>query len=232
MKNTQQIELTVTPRHTGKHNSRAARRASQVPAVLYGPGVTNSNLLLDALTVTKYSGRKFESTIFRLKSDDSALNNKAVLLKAIQTHPVSRRPVHVDCYAVDMSKPIRVKIELRLEGKPIGLTEGGLLQAVLRELEIECLPTAIPEFITVDVSNLGVGDSLHVYDLKPGEGIRVITLANQTIATCNVAAEEAPAAAAPVAAEGAAPAAGAAAPAAGAAAAAPAAGAKGAPAKK
>ncbi len=221
MKSTEQIMLTVTPRQTGKHNSRAFRRSEKIPVVLYGPSVKQPHsLLMDELTVTRYAGRKFESTIFRITSTDSAINNLAVLVKAVQVHPVTRRPEHVDLYAVDMTKEIRVRIEIRLEGKPAGLAEGGMLQAIVRELEIECLPTAIPEFIAADVSELGVGDSLHVYDLKLPAGIKVITGSEQTIATVNILAEEVAAPVVTAAVEGAtATAAGAAAPAAGAAAA-------------
>ena len=225
-----QIEIPVTARQTGKHNSRASRVENKVPAVIYGPGRENINLLTDALSVTKYGGRKFESTIFKLKSDDKAINGQAVLFKDVQVHPVTRRPLHVDFYAVDMTKAIRVNIEIRLEGKPIGLADGGLLQAVVREIEVEVLPTQIPEFITADVSNLGVGDSIHVSDLTVPAGVKVITRGEQTLATVTVMAEEVVAPVAAAADAAAAPAAGAAAPAAGAAAA-PAADAK-APAKK
>jgi large subunit ribosomal protein L25 len=213
----QQIEITVSPRQTGKHNSRASRIDQKVPAVIYGAGVENVNLLTDALSVIRYGGRKFESTIFKLKSDDKKLNGQAVLFKDVQVHPVTRRPLHVDFYAVDMTKPIRVNIEVKLEGKPIGLADGGMLQAVVREIEVEVLPTQIPEFLTADVSDLGVGDSLHVSDLKIPQGVKVLTRGEQTICTVVVIAEEvvAPVAAAvdptAPAAAGAAPAAGAAA---------------------
>lgn len=186
-----QTEIPVYSRTTGKHHSRASRIAEKIPAVIYGPKVQNTSLLADELMVRKFGGRKFESTIFKLKSDDSKLNGQAVLFKSVQVHPVSRRPVHVDFYAVDMTKPIRVRVEIRLEGKPIGLAEGGLLQAVVRELEIEVLPTEIPEFVTADVSNLRVGDSLHVSDIAVVPGVKVITRSEQTIATVAVIAEEA-----------------------------------------
>ncbi len=205
-----QTEIPVYARTTGKHHSRASRLVEKVPAVIYGPKVQNTALLADELAVKKYGGRKFESTIFKLKSDDAKLNGQAVLFKQVQVHPVTRRPVHVDFYAVDMTKPIRVRVEIRLEGKPAGLADGGLLQAIARELEIEVLPTAIPDFVTADVSNLGVGDSLHVSDISIPEGVKVITRAEQTIATVSVVSEETvTTTAAP--AEGAVPAAGAAA---------------------
>lgn len=211
----QKIEIPVTMRETGKHNSRQARTSGKVPAVIYGPKTTSINVLADEITVKKYSGSRFESTIFSLKSDDGKLNNIPVILRDVQVHPVTRRPVHVDFYALDMTKPVRVNVGLRVEGKAAGLADGGLLEHTLHYLEIEVLPNDIPEFVVADVSELGLGDALHVSDLKVPAGVRIISLPTLTIATVSVPKEEA---AAPVAAAAApaAGAAGAAAPAAGA----------------
>lgn len=228
MKTSDKINLKVSTRETGKHHSRQNRLKALIPTVLYGPKTKPINLMMDELTVTRYAGRKFESTIFGLQADDAELAKTNVLIKDVQVHPVTRRPQHVDLYAVDMTQAIRVNVGIRFEGKPIGLTEGGLLQILLRELEIECLPTDIPEEFVADVTNLGVGDALHVSDLTAPQGVKIISSQTLTIATVNILAEEA----APVAAAAADPAA-AAAPAAGAPAApgaAPAAAAKAAPA--
>lgn len=227
-----QIELTVEPRTTGKHFSRALRRERQIPAVIYGSGITSSVKVFEG-DVNRYNTRAYENQLFNLKSSDAALNGKVVLMKQVDVHPLTRKPEHVDFYALDLKKNVRVDVEIRVEGKPVGLADGGLLNVVLRTITIECLPTSIPDAFVADVSALGIGDALHVSDLKIPDGVKVITGLEQTIAVVNMAEEEAaPAAAdATAAAAGAAPAAGAAAPAAGAAA--PAAGAKAAePAKK
>lgn len=223
MKN-ERIEIPVSARTTGKHHSRQSRLAGKIPAVVYGPKTEPINVLADELMVRKYQGRRFESTIFTLKSDEKGLGGVAVILRDVQVHPVSRRPVHVDFYAPDMTKPVRVNVEIRLEGKAIGTAEGGLLEHLLRDVEVEVLPLDIPEFISLDVTSMGLGEALHVSDLKAPNGVKVISLPTLTIATVAVMKEEA--AAAPTAA--------AAAPAAGAAAgkAAPAAAAAKAPAKK
>jgi large subunit ribosomal protein L25 len=230
----EKIELLVSDRSIGKANSRASRVAQKIPAVLYGPKHKPVNLLMDELAVTRYGGRKFESTIFVLKSSDTTLNKMNVLFKKVQNHPVNRRPTHVDLYALDMTATIRVNIALRFEGKPTGLADGGMLQTIMREVEVECLPTDIPDEIVADVTHLGVGDALHVSDLKVAGDVKIVSAETLTVATVAVISEEA---ATPVAAvaDAAAPAAGAAAaagakPAAGAKAAAPAAGAKAAPA--
>jgi large subunit ribosomal protein L25 len=227
----QNIELEVRPRVTGKHLSRALRREAKVPAVVYGAKLSPHSIEADLKVVERV--RKLtlhENPIFKLKSADSNLNGVNVLVKALDVHPVTRRPVHLDLFALDMTQAIRVHVQLKFEGKPIGLADGGNFQIVMRDVEVECLPTAIPESLSVDVSNLGVNDSVHIYDLQLPEGVKTISNKDLTIATVVVQAEETPVAA--PAAAAAAPAAGGAAPAAGdAKAAAPAGDAK-APAKK
>lgn len=218
---TQKHDLNVSPRTTGKHFSRASRRDRKVPAIVYG-NIENANVVVEEGAIVKFNTRAYENSLFTLKSEDKKVDGKVALLKDIQVHPVTRRPLHLDIFVLDMTKTVRVHVEIRLEGKAIGLSEGGLLNQVNRQIEVECLPTNIPSFFTMDVSNLGVGQALHVSDLELPEGIKAISSSDMTIAVVNILEEEV---AAPVAA--AAPTEGAAAPAAGAAAtAAPAADAK------
>lgn len=217
----QRIDLNFEAREAGKGNSRTLRSDRRVPAVVYG-AVEPTNLSLKEGDVVRYNVRAYENALFNLKGTGKAAG-KVVLVKKVDVHPLSRRPLHVDLIALDLSKTVRVGVEVRLEGKPIGLSEGGLLNVVLRQIEIECLPTDIPEFFTADVSNLGVGDALHVSDVKIPEAFKVITKLEETLAVVNVAEEEivatpaADAAAAPAAGGAAPAAAGAKAPAAGAA---------------
>jgi large subunit ribosomal protein L25 len=228
----ERIELTVEPRNTGKHFSRGLRKESKIPAVVYG-AAKNTSICLHEKLIKKYNTRAYENALFSLKSDDAALNNKVVLMKDVTVHPVSQKPLHVDFYAIDVNKTIRVFIEIKLEGKPIGLAEGGLLNVVTREVEIECLPTSIPESFVVDISGLGVGQAVHVSDLKLPAGVKMIALGELTVAVVNKEVEKAaaPVSASPEAAA-AVPAGGAKATAGGAkAAAAPTAGAKAAPKK-
>ena len=216
----QRIELTVTPRESGKSANRANRLQKHIPAVIYG-AMKNMNVTLHENDIVKYNTRAYENALFNLKSTDAAANGKVVLMKTVDVHPLTRRPVHVDLFALDLTKTVRIHVEVRLEGKAIGLADGGLLNIVNRQIEIECLPTDIPDSFVADISHLGVGDALHVSDINVGKGIKVISAPDLTIAVVNLAEEEA---ATPVAAAAATDAA---APAAGAkAAAAPAAGAK------
>jgi large subunit ribosomal protein L25 len=212
----ERIELNVENRVPGKATSRGLRRDRKVPAVLYGAKKESLSISLEEGAVLRYRLKALENALFALKSGDTKLNNVVVLMKEVNVHPVTRRPIHVDLLALDLTQMVRVPVEIRLEGKAIGLAEGGLLNQVVHKVEIECLPTDIPTFISVDVSHLGLKDSMHVSDLKLPEGVKAITAGEVTICVVNEADEEV--VAAPTAAAAAAPAAGAAAPAAGAAA--------------
>lgn len=207
----QRIELNVVKRETGRANSRELRVNKMVPAVIYG-AIENTNFSVHVNDILKYNTRAYENALLNLKSDDSKLNGKVALIKSVQVNPLSRRPEHVDFFAIDLNKTVRVSVEIKIEGKAIGIAEGGLLNIVMRSVEVECLPTAIPEFLTLDVSNLGVGESLHASELAMPAGVKLISRPEVTIAA--VVEQEDEVAATPAAA--AAPAAGAAAPAAGA----------------
>ena len=232
----QRIELTVEKREAGRANARSLRVNKMVPGVIYG-ATENVTVQLHVNDVLKYNSRAYENALLNIKSPDAKLNGKVALFKEVVVHPLSRRPEHVDLFALDLTKMVRVSIEVRVEGKAIGIAEGGLLNIVSRQVEIECLPTEIPDFIVVDVTNLGVGDSLHVSDMTIPAGVKMISRPETTIAAVVIQEEEvvaapivdAVAAAAPAAGAKAAP--GAAAPAAAGKAAAPAAAGKAAPAK-
>lgn len=205
MKN--RIDLTVETRETGKHHSRSLRSNRQVPAVIYGAVNAPINVSVLEKDIVKYNTRAYENALYNLKGTGTKADGIVVLLKDVDVHPLSRRPQHVDFFALDLSKAVRVDVEVRLEGKSIGVSEGGLLNIVLRSVEVECLPTEIPEFLVADITDLNIGDALHVSDLKVTGSVKMITGNDQTIAVVSEQEEEA----APVAA--AAPAAAAAAPA-------------------
>ncbi len=207
----QRIDLAVEPREAGKGNSRELRTNKKIPAVIYG-AIKPVNVCLDENTVLKYNTRAYENALFNLKSSIKDANGQVALIKSVDIHPLSRRPTHVDLFALDLKKPVRVAVEVRLEGRPVGLAEGGLLNVVMRSVEVEVLPTDIPDFFIIDISALNVGESVHASDLKLSGSIKLITDEHATIA--GVVTQEDEVVAAPVAAAPAAPAAAAKAPAA------------------
>ncbi len=212
----QRVELTIEARTPGRATARGLRVNKMVPGVIYG-AIENAHVSLHVNDILKYNSRAYENALLNLKSSDSKLNGKVALLKEVFVNPLTRRPEHVDLFALDLTKVVRIFVEVKVEGKALGIAEGGLLNIVTRQLEVECLPTAIPDAIVVDVTNLGIGDSLHVSEITVPDGVKMISRPELTIAAV-VEIEDEIVAVPAAAAAGAAPAAGAAAPAAGAAA--------------
>jgi large subunit ribosomal protein L25 len=200
----QRIELNVEAREAGRATARGLRVNKMVPAVIYG-SLEPVTVSLHVNDVLKYNTRNYENALMNLKSSNSKLNGKIALFKEVVVNPVTRIPEHVDLFALDMTKTVRVSIEIKIEGKAIGLSEGGLLNVVTRQVEVECLPTNIPESIIVDVTNLAMGDSIHAAALKIPDGIKLLSRPELTIVA--VVEQEEEVVAAPVAAAAAAPAA-------------------------
>ena len=186
------LVLNVEPRTTGKHFSRTARKSKKIPTVIYGPKFKNANVFIDEVTVTRYKSRRYESSIFSLSAPENKdLNGIKVLIKNIQMSPLTDRPVHLDLYALDMSSKVRLKVVLQMTGTPQGVKEeGGLLQVVMHDIEVECLPSDIPAVIEADLSALALNESLHVSDLKMPNGVRAVTAGERTVATVTLPEEE------------------------------------------
>ncbi len=213
MANQNTFEINAEARTIGKHHSRGLRRSKQVPAIIYGPKIDNLNVSIFELEAVKYAKSEYDNTIFTLKSSDKKINELKVLKKSSSVHPVTRRPLHIDFYAVDMASKVRVFVEIKFMGKPLGASEGGLAQEVRREVEVECLPADIPKYLEINVESVGLNDVLHVSDLTISEKLRLITSKEEALYTVNLPKEEEVvtpvAAAADAAVAGAAPAAGA-----------------------
>ena len=111
--------FNVVARKPGKGASGKYRKDRMVPAVIYGPKMENKICLIDEIFVLKHSGSKHESSIFQTKSETSDLNSLNVMLKKIDTHPGTSRPIHVDLYALDMTAKIKVNVNIEFEGSPL-----------------------------------------------------------------------------------------------------------------
>jgi large subunit ribosomal protein L25 len=191
MTNKESIEINAKPRTIGKHTSRELRRTQQIPAVIYGPKISNINCSISEIEAVKYGKIRFENTIFTLKSNAKELSGLKVLRKSMTVHPVSRRPIHIDYYAVDMSAVVRVNVPVKFTGKPEGLGSGGLVQEIMHEIEVECLPANIPGEISLDISKLKMGDVLHASDVQLPENVKLITAPHITLVTITqIKAEE------------------------------------------
>lgn len=173
-------ERTTTGGRTGKQ----IRRAGNIPAVLYGRDQSAVHLALEARLLDRaMKSETGRNTILQLESERKDIHGRLVMVRDMQVDRIKRRMLHADLIVVHEGELLRVVVPLVLEGRPIGLLKEGILQQIRRDLEIECLPTKIPSRISVDISALDLGHSLHVADLKLEEGIRPIFTANFTLAT-------------------------------------------------
>ena len=178
------VMLNVEARQVAsKGETGRLRRTGKVPAVFYGPGKIGQPVCVDAREFRmKLDGRE-GSHLIQLLSPAAEINEKTVLLKEVQRHPVTSSPMHIDFYEVDITKPITVTVPLHFIGKAQGVTAGGLLQSLRREVTVECLPREIPEFIQVDVTSLGLHDTVHIADLALPAGVKAVYDTNDAIVT-------------------------------------------------
>ncbi len=123
------------------------------------------------------------SHLIQLDSDAAELKQKMVLLREVQRHPVTHRVLHTDFYEVDLTKKLEVTVPLHFVGKAVGTVDGGILQPIVREVTVLCLPTEIPQFIDIDVTPLGIHDSIHIEDVTLPAGIEVVYDDNFTVVT-------------------------------------------------
>ena len=158
--------LEAVKRNTfGRNEAGRLRRAGQIPAVLYGGGGEGTALAVDPKDLSKILHSKSgANTLISLKLDGAG--DTRVLVKDFQLHPVSHRLLHADFYKVAMDKALRVTVPVHLTGEAKGVkAQGGVVDFVNREVEIECLPGDIPEHITIDVTELMVNQGIRVRDL-------------------------------------------------------------------
>ena len=157
------VELAAEIRETRpKSRRRGLRREGNIPAVLYGPKTTATAIAINSVELRSRVSASARQRLMRLKSSSPELNDRHVIVKEIQRAPVSGNFVHADFYEVDLTQPLRVAVPLRFTGKSHGVAEGGILQPLVREVEVECLPLEIPDAIEVDVSALDIHDVIHV----------------------------------------------------------------------
>jgi large subunit ribosomal protein L25 len=165
----------------GKGGARKARAKGLIPAVLYGHGETPM-----ALTV---QNREFVTSMHQHKGSNPILSVQlgggeyTALLRDVQYDPLTHEILHLDFQHISLTEKVEVKVPVHLVGLPVGVKDaGGILEVIVRDIEVRCLPTAIPASVDLDVSALGIGDSIHVRDLKISD-IEILTDAETTVAT-------------------------------------------------
>ena len=173
--------IAFEPREeTGKAAARRMRRAGRVPAVIYGEIEKSKQVSVDS-----------HELMLALKQDHALLNltkeseKHRVIVREIQRHPVKDTIIHVDFLKVRKGQKLTLSVPLKFEGRPLGVLEGGMLDEVRNEVEIEVLPKDIPNFIEINIDNLTIGDSLRVKDIVL-ENFTVLTDEDSVLCRCEI----------------------------------------------
>lgn len=177
--------LMARPRD-GSMTPKALRRAGWLPAVLYGPGYASRALQIEerAFSQVLHAGGTTQLINLTIEGESAS---ETVLIREIQKHPVTARVIHVDLYRVSAERPITVSVPIVLEGEAPASKLGGVVNQVLDEIEVECLPKDLPEAIVVDLSRLTDLDSvIRVSDLVIPQGVRVLEEAEAVVASITV----------------------------------------------
>ncbi|GHV27363.1 50S ribosomal protein L25 [Spirochaetia bacterium] len=176
----------------GSAGSRRLRKEGRIPAVVYGHSGKALSIDMDALEFINSAKGISESTIVTINVDGQT---HQAFVKDTQRNITNGQILHVDFYEVEAGVTLRAKVSVHVHGNPVGVREGGILEAPLHEIEVECLPKDLPERLDVDIAELKVNQSIHVRDLKIGDGVRLISNPDQVVALVKFAKAEVEAAA-------------------------------------
>ncbi|CAB1064694.1 LSU ribosomal protein L25p [Olavius sp. associated proteobacterium Delta 1] len=181
----EQFELNATVRKTtGNSPARELRRGGQIPAVLYGPQTEPVLLSVNIKELEQiFKKGNIGSIILNLVIQNGKKVMKPAMIKEFQSHPVSGDFLHIDFYEIDMQRKINVMIPVVTKGICKGVELGGLLQIIRREIEVLCMPGDIPEAIELDITDLDVGDSVHVEEIPLGDNVEISADVNFTVLT-------------------------------------------------
>jgi len=179
------IALTAQVRQkVGKGVARGLRRDAQVPAVLYSHGKSTPIVMVNKDISKVLNAEGGEHALINLKLEGGkGEGDKLALIKDYQVDPISGKLIHLDLMEVAMNEKVKLQVAVHISGTAVGVKEGGIFQYGQRNLEIECLPTHIPDFIDVNIEHLKVNESLHVRDITAPEGVKILTEGDNTVAT-------------------------------------------------
>ncbi|RLD14058.1 50S ribosomal protein L25 [candidate division KSB1 bacterium] len=167
-----EIQLNVETReNTGTQAAKKLRAAEKIPGIFYLRGSKNIPITINRADLHGIWGT--ESGLLDIIFDDKT--HKKAVIRDIQYDPIKGSPIHIDLMGIKKGEKIKMNVAVQLIGTPEGVkTQGGILQHILREVEVECLPSEIPSSIDIDVSELNIGDNLHVSDLE-AENVTIMT---------------------------------------------------------
>lgn len=167
-----QVKIVAEPRLTsGKGFARKARQAGRIPAVIYGTGIAPKALEIDALTMDRFLGTAASGRLFEVQVGDK---KHTVLMKDVQRDPARGTLLHVDFHEVPLDQAVQTAVPIIIVGETEREADGGVLALNMHEVQVSCLPTQIPDSVTVDVKALAMGETVAVADLVFPEGITAV----------------------------------------------------------
>lgn len=171
----EQRVLTIEPREElGKGPSRRLRGKGRVPAVIYGKGIDPIAVSVDRKELSAaVAGAGGQNHLISLKGV-TALEGQLVIVADMVRDCLKGEPTHVDLHKINLAEKVRVKVPVNLIGTAKGVKEGGMLDFLMHTIEIECLASQIPEHIDLDISELGMGESFHITDVKVSDGMKML----------------------------------------------------------
>jgi large subunit ribosomal protein L25 len=169
----------------GNGPARRLREAGQIPAVLYGPKTESVLLSVNKsdFDLILKKGRIGQLILNLVIQNNGETYTRPAMIKELQVHPVSRKFLHIDFYEIDMDRKITAGVPVVTTGLSVGVERGGILQIIRRELEVQCLPFEVPESIEIDITDLDMGDSIHVEDISLEGEVEFLGEANLTVVT-------------------------------------------------
>jgi len=169
----------------GNGPARRLREAGQIPAVLYGPKTESVLLSVNKndFDLALKQGRSGQIILNLVVQNNDETYTRPAMIKELQVHPVSRNYLHIDFYEIDMDRKITVGIPIVTVGSSVGVERGGVLQIIRRELEVQCLPFEVPESIEIDVTDMDMGDSIHLEDISLDGEVEFMGESNLTVVT-------------------------------------------------
>lgn len=183
-------ELTIEVQNredSGKNKNRQLRAQGRIPAVVYGGDLGPANIQVGERTIGKLLRTAGENAVFLLSLEGTDQTRHA-MIKELAVDAVTGQVLHIDFQRVDMTEKIRLDVPVELLGEPAGVRlEGGMIDFVSREVEVECLPGNIPETVTVNVEELHIGDTVQASELELGEGVELIDDPERVIASISLA---------------------------------------------
>jgi large subunit ribosomal protein L25 len=156
-------------KNSGKEYAKALRRDGKIPGIFYIQGESPVSLTLEAKDVATLLASK--PALISLELDEG--KTREAVIREVQRNPITNTVTHLDLMGIKRGVKITVTVPVHLEGTPIGIKFGGIIETISRELDIECFPKDIPDSLVVDISNMDIGDSMHVSDLD-FENIKIL----------------------------------------------------------